>query len=140
MAVDNIKQEYLATMEKCRLNNELEQQFDGGDRRKSSRVKCSTDDLWINSVPVFSAVDVSAGGISIIANYPLQKGEEIVLALGSKHSVKAHVVDCTLVDSPTQHTDATFFMRCEFDSEESGMQMLVTIKNDEYDEAGTRPE
>lgn len=127
----NLQDEYARIVEESRQRGEVLSDESAKDRRTHPRLAVKSADLWISSVPEFSMVDMSASGVALMANYPLQPGEVVTLSLGSALTLEAEVVNCQLVESPTDYTDAVFRIQCRFAEEVRGMELLVEVKRRE---------
>ena len=98
---------------------------DAANKRIHPRFKVETSDLWINSVPQFDLLDMSISGMAIRSNYPLEPGETIEVALGMSFRATAVVLDCKMVGSPDEYTDAEFRINCRFAEDLLGKELLV---------------
>jgi PilZ domain len=101
------------------------------ERRQCPRFHVCTSDLWINQVPEFAVLDLSATGIAISSTYPLERGTCIEVTLCDGITVQAEVIGCRLVDSPTQYYPADFRIQCRFSEPRQGMELLVRAKQRE---------
>ena len=100
-----------------------------GNQRVNPRFRIKTDDLWISSVPEFNLLDISISGLAISANYPLDKGLMIEISIGSGLRATATVVDCKLISSADEWTDAEFRISCRYTEDLLGKEILVkTLK------------
>ena len=95
------------------------------EKRSHPRLKVTSRDLWINTVPEFSLVDMSASGLAVRSNSPLVEGELIQISLGSSFSVEAEVVSSRMLISPDAYTDGEFLIQCRFLEDLQGMKLLV---------------
>ncbi len=128
----DLHQEYARILEESRRRGDLIEEKGGQDRRTHPRLAVKAADLWISSVPEYSMVDLSISGLAIMSNYPLQPGEVLTMTLGSALSMEAEVVNCQLVESPTDYSDAVFRIQCKFREELKGMELVVKVKAREY--------
>ena len=131
MNVD-LHQEYARILEESRRRGDVMEEQAGQERRTHPRLAVKAADLWISSVPEYSLVDLSISGLAIMSNYPLQPGEVLTMTLGTTLSMEAEVVNCHLVESPTDYSDAVFRIQCKFREELKGMELVVKIKEREY--------
>ena len=97
----------------------------GANQRVNPRFRVKTDDLWISSVPDFTLLDMSITGLAIRSNYPLEVDQVIEVSLGSSLSATAIVVDCKLVGSADEWTDAEFRISCRYAEDLRGKELLV---------------
>lgn len=103
----------------------------GTEKREHPRLKVKSNDLWIDTVPEFQLVDLSASGMSIHSNYPLKRGEVIHVSLGTVISAEAEVVLSQMEQSPDEYTDGVFRIRLRFIEDLAGMTLLVkTVRAD----------
>ncbi len=102
------------------------------DRRIFPRMRIRTDDLWLNTGPEYVVRDISASGIAFSSNFPLQRGARFTVAVGTDIHISAQVIDCKLVTSPDQYTEAEFNVHCRFSDAEAGMELLVRAKRSEF--------
>ena len=103
----------------------------GENHRTHPRFRVKSDDLWIASVPDFTLLDMSASGMAIRSNYPLDKGQLIEVSLGDEIRTTATVVDCQLVSSADEWTDADFRISCHYTEDLRGKEILVkSIQSD----------
>lgn len=129
----SLDEEYSRILEESRQRGEMLSSASDADRRIHPRLAVQSADLWISSVPEFSMVDMSASGLALMANYPLQPGELITISLGQSLSIQAEVVRCQLVESATQYDHALFRIQCKFAEETRGKELLVQVKRREHD-------
>lgn len=129
----SLSEEYSRILEESRQRGEMLAEQADKERRIHPRLKVQSADLWISSVPEFSMIDMSASGLALMANYPLQPGEHITVSVGQALSIQAEVVRCQLVESATQYDHALFRIHCRFAEEASGMELLVEVKRREHD-------
>jgi PilZ domain len=127
MDPSDVEREYAELLGSLRAHD----QPGGAERRLCPRFQVRSEDLWINEVPHFSVVDLSATGIAIASTYPLQPGERIAVGLAGDVSTRAEVIGCTLVDSPTLYYPAEFRINCRFKERSEGMELLVRAKHRE---------
>lgn len=127
----SLQAEYARILEESRRRGEWAAEAEQQERRSHPRLAVKSADLWISSVPEFSMIDMSASGVALMANYPLQQGETVTLSLGHALTLEAEVVSCQLVESPTDYTDAVFRIQCRFAEEVRGMELLVEVKKRE---------
>lgn len=132
MMTNALQEEYARILEESRQRGEVVSDAGASERRTHPRLAVHSADLWVSSVPEFSMIDMSASGVALMANYPLQPGEVVTMALGSALSIEAEVVNCQLVESPTDYTDAVFRIQCRFAEEVQGMELLVQVKKREH--------
>lgn len=130
----SISDEYNRILEESRKRGEVLTAASDADRRIHPRLAVQSADLWISSVPEFRMIDMSASGLALMANYPLQPGELVNISLGRTLSIEAEVVRCKLVESPTQYDHALFRINCKFAEEARGMELLIQVKRREHDE------
>jgi len=128
----NLQDEYARILEESRRRGDLVDAQGEQDRRIHPRLAVKAADIWISSVPEYSLVDLSVSGLALMANYPLQPGEVITMTMGTTLSLEAEVVNCTLVESPTDYSDAVFRIQCRFREELQGMELVVRVKSREY--------
>ena len=128
----DISNEYARIVEESRQRGEMLAEKAEHNRRTHPRLAVQAADLWISSVPEFSMIDMSASGLALMANYPLQPGEQITVSLGQALSIQAEVMRCQLVESPTQYDHALFRIQCRFAEEVKGMELLVEVKRREH--------
>ena len=129
----SLHDEYARILEESRRRGEVVQDETTRERRTHPRLAVKSADIWISSVPEFSMIDMSASGVALMANYPLRPGEEVTMSLGTALSIQAVVVNCQLVESPTDYTDAVFRIQCRFAEEVKGMELLVQVKKREHE-------
>lgn len=128
----NLQEEYAHVLEESRRRGEVVSNGVADERRAHPRLTVKSADIWISSVPEFSMVDLSASGVALLANYPLKPGDQITVALGNVLMIEAEVVECHLIESPTQYSDAVFRLQCRFAEETKGMELVVKIKEREF--------
>lgn len=128
----DLHEEYSQVLEESRRRGDVVPNGDADERRAHPRLSVKSADIWISSVPEFSMVDLSASGLALLANYPLQPSEQITVALGNALTIEAEVVQCQLVESPTQYSDAIFRIQCRFAEERKGMELVVKVKQREF--------
>ena len=129
----SLQEEYARILEESRRRGDLMEEASGQERRTHPRLAVKAADIWISSVPEYSLVDLSISGLAIMANYPLQPGEVINMTLGTTLSMEAEVVNCVLVESPTDYSDAVFRIQCRFREELQGMELVVRVKRREFE-------
>jgi hypothetical protein len=130
--MSDLHEEYARILEESRRRGDVVSSGAESDRRIHPRLAVQSTDLWISSVPEFSLVDLSASGVALMANYPLQPDETITISLGTVLSIEASVVNCQLVESPTDYSDAVFRIQCRFTQELQGMELVVQVKRREF--------
>jgi PilZ domain len=128
----DLHQEYAKILEEGRRRGDLLAEQEGKERRTHPRLAVKAADLWISSVPEYSLVDLSVSGLAIMANYPLDPGQVITMTLGTAMTLEAEVINCQLVESPTDYSDAVFRIQCRFEEELQGMELVVQVKKREY--------
>ena len=101
--------------------------FSGAEQRQYPRFKIDSPDLWISTVPEFAVADMSASGIAVISNHPVEAGTLLNLSLGKSLSVNTEVVACTMEYAPDEYTDGQFRIQCRFLEDLKGMELLVTV-------------
>ncbi|HKI97566.1 MAG TPA: PilZ domain-containing protein [bacterium] len=127
----DVQREYAALLANLRGYDRLAGTGEAAERRECPRFHVQTDDLWINEVPEFAVLDMSATGIAISSTYPLHSGDRVDVGLGSDVEAQAEVVGCRLVDSPTLYYPAEFRINCRFTDRQRGMEVLVRAKHGE---------
>ena len=118
-SIESAYQEVLQSQQPTEANTQ------GNNLRAHPRFQVKTDDLWISSVPDFSLLDISASGLAIRSNYPLEKGQVIEISLGNALQASATVVDCKLVSSADEWSEAEFRISCHYTEDLCGMELLV---------------
>ena len=97
------------------------------EQRQHPRFKVDSPDLWISTVPEFVVADLSASGIAMLSNHPVDVGTLLNMSLGKKLSVDTEVVACTMEYPPDEYTDGQFRIQCHFLEELKGMELLVKV-------------
>lgn len=123
----NIREEYDRVLEEFQDEIAASGLPAGRDQRQYPRFKVSTSDLWLSTVPEFAVADMSASGIAVISNHPVDVGTLLNLSLGKSLSVNTEVVACTMEYAPDEYTDGQFRIQCRFLEDLKGMELLVTV-------------
>ena len=101
------------------------------ERRQHPRFRVHTRDLWVNDVPEFQVRDVSASGIGLEADFPLQQGDRLKVCLRDDIHAQAVVLGCELMDSGSQYWAPLFQINCRFEDEHQGKALVVMTKRAE---------
>ena len=123
----NVREEYARVLEEHQEEITASGQLEGTDHRLHPRFKVDTADLWLSTVPEFAVADLSASGIAVLSNHPMEAGTLLNLSLGKSRSVNAEVVDCIMEYPPDEYTDGQFRIQCRFLEDLKGMELLVTV-------------
>ena len=118
-----IQEAYQRVLENYQEEITFSDSMAGPEKRQFPRFKVKTSNLWISSLPEFSVADLSANGIALLSNHPVEAGKLLTLSEGKMLSVESKVVACTLeMDASGQ-----FRIRCLFLEELKGMELLVYL-------------
>lgn len=123
----NVREEYQRVLEEHQQELAAAGQLGGTDQRGHPRFKVDNADLWLSTVPEFAVADLSASGIAVISNHPVEAGTLLNLSLGKSLSVNTEVVACTMEYAPDEYTDGQFRIQCRFLEDLKGMELLVTV-------------
>ncbi len=96
----------------------------GSERRELPRLKIATDDEWINTVPDFLVLDLSASGAGLSSTYPLKKGDTVTITSRDGTSVEATVVACRMKDPTTEYLSPEFRIGCKFLNDSDGLNLI----------------
>ena len=122
----NVREEYERLLEEHQEEIASSSQLGGTDQRHHPRFKVTNADLWLSTVPEFAVADMSASGIAVLSNHPVEAGTLLNLSLGKSLSVDTEVVACTMEYAPDEFTDGQFRIQCRFLEDLKGMELLVT--------------
>lgn len=128
MLIDDDSQEFAKILDRDRRHGELREFSGKNERRKFPRLQVNSDDLWIDSIVQFSVLNMSPSGVALRCNHPVQLGELLHLSLGPLQGAQAEVVSCELEESPTEHLDAQYQVRCRFLNVKDGMKLVIKTR------------
>ena len=128
METVELAEEYSQLLEQSRRKGETGDRPQGAERRQLPRLKVNSTELWIDAVVEFSVIDMSPSGVALICNFPVMPGEMLKFSLGPVSMAEAEIIDCTIVESATDHLDGMFHVRCKFTSKIDGTRLLVKTK------------
>lgn len=123
----NVREEYDRVLEKHQEEIAASGRLTGNEQRQHPRFKVDNANLWISTVPEFAVADLSASGIAVLSNHPVEPGTLLNLSLGKSLSVNTEVVACTMEYAPDEYTDGQFRIQCRFLENLKGMELLVTV-------------
>lgn len=123
----NVREEYQRVLEEHKEEISASGQSVGSEQREHPRFKVDKANLWLSTVPEFAVADLSATGIAVISNHPVEAGTLLNLSLGKSLSVNAEVVACIMEYAPDEYTDGQFRIQCRFLEDLKGMELLVTV-------------
>jgi len=99
------------------------------EQRAFPRLKIKTRDLWVNHSPEFALEDISASGIALRSNEPMDPGLVLNISIGTSLNVEATVVGSRMLHAPDMYTDGEFLITCQFVEDLTGMKMVVEAVN-----------
>ncbi|MEE8436608.1 MAG: PilZ domain-containing protein [bacterium] len=123
----NVREAYERVLEEHQGEIAGSGQLAGSEQRQHPRFKVDSPDLWLSTVPEFAVADLSASGIAVISNHPVEAGTLLNLSLGKSLSLDTEVVACTMEYAPDEYTDGQFRIQCRFLEDVKGMELLVTV-------------
>ena len=110
---------------------------ESGEKRESPRFKLNTGTIWVRLDQAFEVADISKDGISFFSPFKLIPGHEIPLTLGKAFLIDAIVVDCKMVITDEDFMESKYRICCRFKESETGIKMLVMMKEIEDAESGS---
>ena len=123
----NVREEYQRVLDDHSEEIAASGQSAENDQRQHPRFKVDNADLWLSTVPEFAVADLSASGIAVLSNHPVEAGTLLNLSLGKSLSVNTEVVACIMEYAPDEYTDGQFRIQCRFLEDLKGMELLVTV-------------
>ena len=123
----DIREAYQRVLEEHQEKMAASGRLPGAEQRQYPRFKVNSPDLWISTVPEFVVSDMSASGIAVLSNHPVEPGALLNLSLGKSLSVDTEVVACVMEYPPDEFTDGQFRIQCNFLEELKGMELLVKV-------------
>lgn len=123
----NLKEEYQKIVEEQGGGTVAKSLVGGTDNRVHPRFKVKTEDLWISNVPEFAISDMSASGMAVISNHPLETGTLLKVSLGKSITLETEVVGCVMEYPPDEYTDGQFRIQCRFLEDLKGMELMVQL-------------
>ena len=123
----NVREEYQRVLDDHSEEIAASGQSAENDQRQDPRFKVDNADLWLSTVPEFAVADLSASGIAVLSNHPVEAGTLLNLSLGKSLSVNTEVVACIMEYAPDEYTDGQFRIQCRFLEDLKGMELLVTV-------------
>ena len=128
MANEGLSDEFSNLLEISRKRGNISKLQHGQERRAFPRLQITSNDIWIDSVAQFSLVDMSPSGVALNCNHPVKVGKVLKFSLGPLSGAGARVLACKLEESPTEHLDAQYLVRCRFLKVKEGMKLVVMVK------------
>ena len=125
---DYDSREFGKILEIARGRGEFTKYSGANEQRGFPRLHVSSSDIWIDSMVGFSVLNMSPSGVALNSNHPVQLGEVLKFSLGPLQGADAEVVACQLEESPTEHLDAQYLVRCRFLIVKDGMKLVVMVK------------
>lgn len=102
-----------------------------GERRGAPRVALTSGDMTVNVNVAVSPLDVSVGGACFFAERAFDPGSRIEVSVASVFTVPAVVVGCAMEESGSDFLEVHYRVRCKFEDEDAGMELLVLAKERE---------
>ena len=128
MFLDYDSQEFAKILASDRRRGEVTEFSGENERRQFPRLRVNSNDLWIDTMVQFSVLNMSPSGVALNCNHPVQPGDVLEISLGPLQGAKAEVVSCELEESPSEHLDAQYQVRCRFLKVKEGMKLIIKTK------------
>lgn len=109
-----------------------------GERRKAPRIPVTSasftaafTDVGVKTVAEVQAKDISMSGVCFFSDQPFPAGAEIELSIAKVFSLSAIVVSCDMEETDATFLEVRYRVRCRFENEKQGMELLVLAKEAE---------
>ena len=129
MSDEELDLQYKKILREARERGEVMGGYDGPDRRRYPRIRVVPGHLPVEIDPWVFAIDVSISGVSFYSDQEVEAGKTIEIDLVDMTPVVAKVLDCQMEKSDSPFLPSRYRLRCEFEDEEKGKELLVKIKD-----------